>query len=169
MITKEVRNQSPIVIREDYAEVGLIDTYDNVVAWTLISLEDIDLVKGKKLRCDKGKYAVFFGGRGPDYLHRNIVKTNLEVDHINRNGLDNRRSNLREATHSQNGANKAMKKSIRGVRKRGDKYEAYATITVDGKRMWKYLGMHNSLNKAIKVRNKFSKEHYGDFAVLNSI
>jgi len=167
VITIEARTQSPIVILKDYARVGLLDVFDNIVAWTLISKKDVGLVDGKKLRCDKGNYAVFFGNRkNTDYLHRRIVVTTLEVDHINGNGLDNRRTNLREATHQQNNANK-FRGMTRGIRKKGNKYEAYSSEMVNGKSNFKYLGMHSSLEEAMRVRDSYAKQLYGDFAILN--
>ncbi|MBL0320755.1 MAG: HNH endonuclease [Alphaproteobacteria bacterium] len=49
------------------------------------------------------------------YMHRYIMtaKAGQEVDHINGNKLDNRKENLRLASHSQNCKNQAKPKTTR--------------------------------------------------------
>ena len=56
------------------------------------------------------------------YMHRLVMKNSeeKEVDHINGDGLDCRKSNLRFVTHSQNMLNRTMKNSnntsgVRGI------------------------------------------------------
>jgi hypothetical protein len=73
------------------------------------------------------------------YLHRLIMNCpkGQEVDHINRNKLDNTRENLRVVTHQQNVWNTPGRKSYRGVRFKRDElrtrpYEAQ--IYVNGKK-----------------------------------
>jgi hypothetical protein len=77
----------------------------------LIDSEDAELVTGfdwRPLRLDNGLvYAHAWRGHLHVYMHRLILgpRDDQLVDHANGNGLDNRKDNLRAATHSQNHAN----------------------------------------------------------------
>lgn len=92
-------------------------------------------------------------------------------DHIDRNNHNNQRSNLRLATHAQNCANKEVtSKNVSGFkgvffrsRNRLNKYEAQ--IRKDGSTA--YLGAFRTAEEAAKVYDKWAKELFGEFAVLN--
>jgi hypothetical protein len=88
-------------------------------------------------------------------LHRWILDTpdGIKIDHIDRDGLNNRKLNLRHATHSQNrqnmGAYKCNKTGIRGVtfHKATGKYQVH--IQVD--RIPEYLGLFDTVEEAAIV------------------
>jgi hypothetical protein len=109
------------------------------------------------------------------YLHRFLMEPppGLYVDHINRNTLDNRRANLRLATHSQNLRNN-------GRRKRDGAWSRYRGVTMDKRDMrWVAqiaiggrhlsLGYFDSEVEAAKAFNRAASEAYGEFAVLNDL
>lgn len=87
------------------------------------------------------------------------------VDHINGNGLDNRRCNLRMATRSQNCANARMysnnKTGFKGVFYRG-KGRYRAMIRVDWK--LKHLGTFSSPELAHEAYKLAALEEFGEFA-----
>lgn len=123
-------------------------------------------------------------------MHRIILERILgrpldkseQTDHINRNGLDNRRSNLRVATPLQNSLNKCKKpwkndlkptSNFKGVswyswRARGKYYETgkwLAGFYNNGKRV--HLGYFASEVEAARAYDRAALEHFGEFARTN--
>lgn len=87
-------------------------------------------------------------------------------DHINRNPLDNRKENLREATHSENAMNRSKyknnKSNVSGVCWRKDTLKWRSYIQVGSK---KYnLGSFTNKDDAIKARLKAEIKYFGEFA-----
>lgn len=93
------------------------------------------------------------------------------IDHIDHNGLNNRRYNLRVATQRQNAKNMGLsilnKFGVKGVSydKRKQRYSAH--ITSDYKHF--YLGQFSSLYEAAIKYNEAAIKYHGEFASLNEI
>ena len=105
-------------------------------------------------------------------MHREIMNApeGLVVDHINRNGLDNRKVNLRLATAMQNVWNSKRNvntdsSKYKGVSWDKNKHKWRASIGID--RKTKHLGYFEDEKMAAKAYDKAAKEHRGEFAVLN--
>lgn len=101
------------------------------------------------------------------YMHRailGIIDSPLHVDHINRNGLDNRRCNIRTATVRQNLHNTRMNcRNTSGFR--GVAYHSYGKwIARAGDT---YLGYFPSREEAARAYDAFVRRMFGEFAVLN--
>ncbi len=113
--------------------------------------------------------------RGRKYviMHRLIMDAPIDsqVDHINGNTLDNRKSNLRICTPSQNCMNRNKKKnshsSYKGVHQRCDNGRWRAHIAFNKKRTW--IGHFNSEIEAAIAYNEAAKKYHGEFAKLNDI
>jgi len=98
-------------------------------------------------------------------LHRLLFPDRKETDHINRDIFDNRRSNLRECTSSQNSMNKGISKSnssgITGVswHKATQKWRAWIMVS----RKMNHLGVFKTKEEAVSARKDAEKLHYGEF------
>lgn len=114
-------------LEDDVVAIILRDKHGKEKARTLIDKDDLERVKanGYTWFYFKGNgepYAVANTAEGRIYLHRFIMNTpeGMVTDHRNHNTLDNRKSNLVNATISQNqqnraGARKGSKSGVRGV------------------------------------------------------
>lgn len=87
-------------------------------------------------------------------------------DHINRNPLDNRKSNLRKVTVSQNNQNKKIARNntsgIIGVHWNKNENKWIARIQDNGKRI--LIGKFELKNDAIKARLQAEAEYFKEFA-----
>ena len=107
------------------------------------------------------------------YMHRVIAeRMNIKnPDHKDTDGLNNQRSNLREATYSQQSMNRNLRsdnKSVyKGVYWRKDTKKWRACITVYTKRI--NLGCFDAIKDAAKAYNKAAIKYFGEFAVLNKV
>ena len=94
-----------------------------------------------------------------------------EVDHINGNGLDNRRCNLRICLQSQNAQNrrkiKLKSSQFKGVTKRKNYPKWRARIRLSGK--LENLGDFDNELQAAAAYNFAAVQKFGEFACLNSV
>lgn len=103
-------------------------------------------------------------------MHGFILKTgNKELDHLNADTLDNRKTNLRKATRSQNCCNRGRRSDshskFKGAffRKNVNKWQS--SITIKKKRH--YLGQFFTPEEAARAYDEKAKEFHGEFAHLN--
>lgn len=101
-------------------------------------------------------------------MHREIMKVpaGIQVDHINNNGFDNRRSNLRAATQSQNRANAPKYRTgnpFKGVRRHGNKWRSIIKKNGIDIRLGDFV---NPVDAA-KAYDAKAKEIFGAFALTN--
>lgn len=139
----------------------------------IIDKEDFEKVSKYKWRLNNSGYASRNSNNKTLYLHRILINasTEMQVDHINRNKLDNRKSNLRSCTASQNRCNNEKKKNTtsvyRGVCWDKDRFKWVAQISVKHKTI--YLGSFLKEKDAALAYNEKAKQIFGEFALINEI
>lgn len=90
------------------------------------------------------------------------------IDHINGDGLDNRRANLRPATRSQNGANKPSRSGVsefKGVSWHRARSVWIAQISVDQVR--RHLGSFTTEKAAALAYDEAARTAWGEYARPN--
>lgn len=106
-------------------------------------------------------------------MHRLLLdaKPGESVDHIDGDGLNNRRSNLRKCTHMQNkwnetklrASNKSGFKGVSQMPRCPSRWVAH--ITVRGRNT--YIGSYRTPEEAARAYDCAAYAHYGEFAAPN--
>lgn len=136
--------------------------------------DDIDVVSGHRWHAvnpptSSTTYALARQGTRSILMHALIlhVPDGYTVDHRDRNGLNNRRDNLRPATRSQQNQNKTITRNntsgFRGVHRHYGKWRA--RIMIDGQNV--HLGVRADAVSAARLYDSAARTHYGEYARLN--
>lgn len=147
--------------------------------FTLVDDEDYNqLNKYKWCVMSQGYAARGIRISGKSYLvlmHRAILNSpkGFDIDHINGNKLDNRKSNLRVCSHSQNQWNRSKQKNntsgYKGVyldRRDGAWYSQVLSRQKD-KRIVFSSKRYKTPIEAARAYDRMALEHHGEFANLN--
>ena len=117
----------------------------------IIDKEDMNKIFPHRVSINSAGYAMITRNR---FIHRLVVDCpkGYMIDHINHNPLDNRKSNLRIVTNSENQMNRVITSNTGeyGISLCSD---GYYRITVDDK----FCGLRKTLEEAIEVRDRCLK------------
>lgn len=159
---------------------GIVAIKLNDEHWALVDADDYTLVAPYKwyaVQDGHNIYAATNIRKGNKYTNKRMHRLILDakkgeiVDHINRDGTDNRRQNLRIVNRAQNRMNASKysngASNYKGVTfdKRYNKYRAQ--IKTNGKS--KHIGYYDTEEEAALAYNRAAQELFDEYAYLNEI
>jgi hypothetical protein len=165
-------------VSRGYARIPLYDRSGAVVDYALVDTEDYDLVSQYTWRRMKSTNAKTSYARRSwrdadgkirhQFMHQ-LVMGAKGMDHADRNGLNNRRSNLRPANQSQQNANQGMYKNntsgYTGVHWDKARSNWRAEVRKNGRHVWRKR--FDDPEVAARARDHQALKYFGEFAVLN--
>jgi len=149
-------------------------TQGQVAVVDICDYEELNQYKWHALKRPNDRwYVARWDGKRTIVIHRVIMDCpeGLVVDHINHDGLDNRRVNLRICTRAQNNMNRRPRKNMTSKYKGVSWCKTHkvwiARISKGG--IDKNVGSFDCEIKAAHAYNDYVKEWHGEFGYLNVI
>ena len=168
--TRFDKNEIIVNHERDFAEIILYNRQGLENARTIINIDDIEKINGYKWSIKKKNnnfYVRTTVNKKDILLHKLLTNTDSHtiVDHIDRNTLNNKKSNLRIASCSQNGMNKSIQSNnssgFTGVYYSRKYNKWISTIKINKKTI--SLGMFLEKVDAIKFRLNAEKKYFKEF------
>lgn len=172
MSPRWVRSRSPLPPDAD----GVVRLPISRGYFALIDAEDVERISpwlwSALERPGRSPYVFRKEKRATIYLHRFLMDapTGLQVDHIDGNGLNCRRSNMRLCTASQNQMNRTNSRSEKSSRYKGvfwSKHHRKWIAQIKLNYINTRLGGFDSEDEAAKAYDAAAVEAFGPFARLN--
>jgi hypothetical protein len=155
------------IVAGDIAVIVLFAKDGTKKGEAIIDVEDLPVVSANKWNLGTNGYVYSTQKKKSVLLHRLILVASGHVDHINRDPLDNRKSNLRNCTKSQNEGNTTLRRNNRS---------GYKGVYWDARvKKWragvagKTLRAFDDPVMAAREYDHHAKLHFGEFAYLNGV
>ncbi len=141
---------------------GIIDTNDlpmiERLHWTLYLKKTCSYLRNSKTKQKLHRYIL------------GVADSRIFIDHIDHNGLNNRRGNLRACSNQQNCMNRRplnATSQFKGVAWKNKNKKWVSTININAKQI--HLGYFDNEIQAALTYNKMASKLFGEFAYLNEI
>ena len=135
---------------------------------------DYDWLAKHKWSYDPKGYAMRRSANVTIFMHRVVLNASgpVVVDHVNGDGLDNRRENLRIVTTAQNNYNRHPEKRPKTSQYKGvslnktvNRWQAHIKKGEDRR----YLGLYDSEQDAARAYNAAARHYFGEHAFVNDV
>jgi len=175
ILKRTINDPNEIIIKGDIAEVVLYNNKTHEVARAIVDVEDVGKIKDYKWHTSSKNYAETWI-EGKRALIQHVImdieqNKHKQIDHIDRDKLNNRKLNLRFCTQGENKRNGGIYKNntsgFKGVgwREKRKKWE----VRIGANRKVIFLGYFENKTDAVKAYNTAALKHHGAFACLNKI
>lgn len=147
-----MKNINKYTIKDNYAILTIINQKRESTD-VLIDKDMVDILKDYSFRVNDNGY---IKTKNSLYLQRLVIgdiPNGKEIDHINRNKLDNRRSNLRIVSHKDN-CNNRYKDLYTGITKLSRLKSRPYKLRIGGK----HIGYYSTLNEAVNKKKTLMME-----------
>ncbi len=137
----------------------------------LVDDADFDTLNLLKWCAIKTGREAWYAKNKNQYMHC-VIMGSKNINHINGNGLDNRRSNLRKVVTNESQQTRRKSKSPSSSKYKGVSYNKWAkkwSAYISTSRKQKHLGYFEDQETAAIAYNEAAKERFGKFARLNEV